>query len=672
MNKISTAHHKKNIRQIKNNCSHDSISQNGGNNTYYDVCHMNSVKNKFYSLLFTHNTNIATLYHIITGKENYILCCDPDGSPFRGGKGAQFRYGLDSQYGDVIFIMKPNFYLNKRGFKIIDENVPKNSQGEPIKTNNPVFGHIFRNDFLENNFENQHIISEWKLKEALMTDFRPPSQNLNGSECRSEKHEWSMSWCNIQIHLAENIGLENIWKVYVPEWFKFFSLSSSLEPMSQKFIANDMDPQLMAKLVNNNLPTLPNGKTNPLNGKFYFYGPSGIDSQYLHYHWIKNIARDKVFQTIYGDIAEKVQNPMTQKIQTARKSQATTSTMYLSEISFEDLQKKYFVDLIKNEYDTKIFPAIELEYPMNNIFQTLLFTHNTPITTLYKIISSGSNYIRCCQESGHPIGKGAQFRYGLDSQYGDVIFIMKPNFWENKKGVLPNLNGPSVITQNPVIGHIFRDDFVEFKPENEKKIEKWALDEAKNYNFRQPTGKLNGDECTQNTWNVSWCNLQLHLGDNIDLSQVDKVYVPKWLKTYSYAFASNPNLQFDKDILIKLVNNSLPLLPNGQSNHLNGKFNYYGPESPQDHYLEITDKLKQDQLSDYIYGTIQPTNVPSTDINVQTKREIQPRGSSSTLFLSESAFLNLQKLYMLDLVRYKFHNREAVSNSWINTTHFQY
>lgn len=72
----------------------------------------------------------------------------------------------------------------------------------------------------------------------------------------------------------------------------------------------------------------------------------------------------------------------------------------------------------------------------------LLFTHNTNISNGLKMLSGEYKNLRCCEDDGRPIGLGIQFRHGLDSQYGEIKFIMKKNFEKNKKGiqVLPNMN----------------------------------------------------------------------------------------------------------------------------------------------------------------------------------------------------------------------------------------
>lgn len=624
------------------------INQTGGNITSQQICAMESTRDQFSRLLYTHNTSIATLYKIVTGKENHIRCCYPDGTP--SGLGAQFRHGLDSQYGDVIFVMKPNFFLNKTGFMIHNTAVTE-------RTKNPVFGHIMTNDFLEYTPENQTTISLWQLTEAKMSNFRPTSAGFNGSECQQKS--WPMSWCNIQVHLSENIGLHNVLKVYVPNWLKYQSLKWLYTPFKEHLASENVDLEILIKLINNNLRTLPNGKKNHLNGLFHFYGPNDCENQYLHYYSIKkNLLEDPISKTIYSQIYYQMQHNKPQNIQTARISKSSTSTIFLSELAFIDLQKKYFLDLITNAFHTPIHLLIERMDPMKGFFKQLLFTHNTPLTTLYKMITGQQTYIRCCEEDGTLVGLGAQFRYGLDSQYGDVIILMKPNFFLNKKGALPPQ--PAQKTNLPVFGHIFRNDFIEAIPDNQQTIKEWVNTEAQMYDFRPPSQNLDGTECTMDTWPVSWCNTQLHLGENIELSYIDKIYVPKWLKIHADAFSRTNFQTIQPDVLISLVNNSLPVLPNGKNNPLDGKFYFYGPDYPQQHYHSFTPNIIKDPMSQEIYQNI-IKNMPKDDRQVIQTRRAAKLGTTSAMFLSQMAFIDLQKLYMFDLVRYNYYDANKVT-----------
>ena len=65
------------------------------------------------------------------------------------------------------------------------------------------------------------------------------------------------------------------------------------------------------------------------------------------------------------------------------------------------------------------------------IINLLFFTHNTMVAVLYSMVNSpDAHFIRSTDQYGNLISRGAQFRYGVDSQYGGVVFVMKNNFWK--------------------------------------------------------------------------------------------------------------------------------------------------------------------------------------------------------------------------------------------------
>ncbi|KAJ1412271.1 hypothetical protein B484DRAFT_402359, partial [Ochromonadaceae sp. CCMP2298] len=113
----------------------------------------------------------------------------------------------------------------------------------------------------------------------------------------------------------------------------------------------------------------------------------------------------------------------------------------------------------------------------------LFFTHNTLISVLYQMFTTpGCQYIRGLNREGLPIKKGAQFRHGLDSQYGDVVFVMERDFWTDMQGVTPKSKGARR-TPNPVFGHFYRRDFVQYKDKHTAEVQGWLGRDAQQFDY---------------------------------------------------------------------------------------------------------------------------------------------------------------------------------------------
>ena len=280
-------------------------------------------------------------------------------------------------------------------------------------------------------------------------------------------------------------------------------------------------------------------------------------------------------------------------------------------------------------------------------FEKLLWTHNTPYETIYKMMTGEyDREIRCCTPNGEPFERGAQFRWGLDSQYGDILFVMEPgDWWKNLKGVEMNpYGGPAQIVDSPVIGHFFKDDFTQYKGEGRDEIEKMMLEDAHMYGHRPHTARGSGAECNQNEWDLSWCNLQLHSGTTIPLTKVEKVLFPRWMITDNDSIKSMTNgFEF-----INMVSNILPTFPDGSPNPLNGKFVPYGPEKKVDAYQYIRNEDFDKEWNQEWYGDLDITKY-STYGN--TARDPSVHGNSSRLAVSTEAFEDAEKIYFELLFR---------------------
>ena len=296
---------------------------------------------------------------------------------------------------------------------------------------------------------------------------------------------------------------------------------------------------------------------------------------------------------------------------------------------------------------------------VKNLVKYLLFTHNTLLSVLYSmIVSTDTRYIRCCDFNGHIHNLGAQFRYGLDSQYGEIVFIMKPDFWKGMKGV--NYKSKSQV-EHIVAGHIHQHDFIEYAgPGNENLIDRWLEMDAMNYDFRKPITPGShfgsGKECKHHDWAYSWCNIQLHIGENVGFEHVEKVYVPTWLISDTGTIKKIEEKGVNITLLRLLVTNQLPNYPYGDQapNPLNGRFRLYGPPRASHHYHIIQKerhKLLEDPLSHHTYEAIELAE-DSGNQTIPTSRHAAH--SSSTVFMHERAFRDLEVRYVENLIRHGF------------------
>jgi hypothetical protein len=291
------------------------------------------------------------------------------------------------------------------------------------------------------------------------------------------------------------------------------------------------------------------------------------------------------------------------------------------------------------------------------LVKELLFTHNTLISVLYAIVTKAdTRYIRCCTSEGYVINKGAQFRYGVDSQYGDVIFVMKKDFWRDLKGVDFRRH---IVLDYPYVGHSHKRDFIEnFGDGNINLVDRWLEIDASYYDFRRPPEPGvrigNGKECKESHWDFSWCNIQLHIGENVGLHHVEKVYAPAWIVHDNVTIAKIADSGVNATLLQRLVTNNLPNYPGGDcaTNPLNGLFHLYGPPLAGDHYYKIQrdrSKIEEDAVSHHTYGAIQlKDRSAAAEQRVPTYRH--GGHSTSTVFLHEAAFRNVEVKYMADLI----------------------
>lgn len=299
-------------------------------------------------------------------------------------------------------------------------------------------------------------------------------------------------------------------------------------------------------------------------------------------------------------------------------------------------------------YRDHLLSLVDTQTSVRGKFKRLMWTHNTPLPVMKGIANGRFHpFIRGLDVTGQPVGRGAQFRYGIDSQYGDFIFIMKDGlWWEKMRGVDPITTR---ITKNPVLFHIFNENtpHIEYTKHTKQLAENEMEKDAKLFDFRSKYERGTGLECNNDLWTISWCNMQIHLGENVGFENVDTVLYPRWIM-----YLSGGPMGIIDPMLKKMVFNDLPFFPSGKTNFLNGKFISYGPKNVKDAYSYIDISISRDY--------------PPTVVNQKyssTRRNTMYLGSSSKLSISHNAFIDAEKIYMEHLV---LNNMYYIDESEIN------
>jgi hypothetical protein len=206
---------------------------------------------------------------------------------------------------------------------------------------------------------------------------------------------------------------------------------------------------------------------------------------------------------------------------------------------------------------------------------------------------------------------------------------------------------------SPVIGRLYQSNFDMYDEKNIADIDARLKEDANNFDFRKRADDNTGGECLENDskkWGYTWCNNQLHLGDNVGFENVEAVLAPRWIVDNPLALAQVSDV--DDDLLRRMVTNRMPTFPDGTANLLNGKFVLYGTTDP-------------DATYGYMWQTPMPFDPKAPELFRQyypwlaLERHNQRRstfrkpygGSSARLALSEDAFEDVEKIYMGMLVK---------------------
>jgi hypothetical protein len=298
--------------------------------------------------------------------------------------------------------------------------------------------------------------------------------------------------------------------------------------------------------------------------------------------------------------------------------------------------------------------ALTLKNPIvkdnvKGMFKSLLFTHNTPLNVALNMFAGKYTFIRGVEKSTfggiYPVGRGAQFRWGIDSQYGEVILVMKPDFWKKyNKGV--RMDGfDSRIVDGVVFTDFWKPDQsgLPYQMTESEIIKSGQLQtEAKNFGFRDMVTPDKVNHCSaKDRPNLTWCNIQLHIGDNVDLSNVLAVLVPRYLL----------------NVKEKWGGMDIPELIKSPTNPFHDRIIFYGPDDagppigPHSHYsIALKYLKKRDPIYDKILKGYTVADQPMShleDIAVDKGlHRSRIGGHSSMIGLSQEAFVDAQKHYM--------------------------
>ncbi len=168
--------------------------------------------------------------------------------------------------------------------------------------------------------------------------------------------------------------------------------------------------------------------------------------------------------------------------------------------------------------------------PMKGTFQDLLWTHNTSPELFKAILKSG-------QIEARNQRRGANFRYGLDSEFGAIKMVMKKGFEEKYIG--------SGVSEGTHVDQIFYDFFNKAKNFYGKEMNEAELRRAiaTDYEFRQylsaiPEGEhySGGDEHYQRTYLNPQLQIRVHVGL---FENVERFLIPEHLYDEMVTHARN-------------------------------------------------------------------------------------------------------------------------------------
>ncbi len=229
---------------------------------------------------------------------------------------------------------------------------------------------------------------------------------------------------------------------------------------------------------------------------------------------------------------------------------------------------------------------------------------------------------------------------------------MKPDFWKRySKGVKIGDWGANIVNY-PVFF-----DFWKNVGGPEKEMEPQLTKEAKTFGFRKAKREkgMGGNYCQdeEDRQNFVWCNIQLHIGENVKFDDVETVLVPRYLTETDITFRVG-----GADVPIKTIIAEANYSPKSS---FKGKIILYGPHlssgggsgQPHPHYMSVISKPNRDPVYNKI---LKGYKVPQTsyeelenpDAGILHRGRIG--GNSSMIALSWKAYVDAVEKYMELLV----------------------
>lgn len=282
---------------------------------------------------------------------------------------------------------------------------------------------------------------------------------------------------------------------------------------------------------------------------------------------------------------------------------------------------------------------------VTGLFRELLFTHNTNISSALRMFSGEYKNIRYCEQidgKSSIIGRGAQFRWGLDSQYGEIKFIMKRHFWKAYKLGVSEKNRVKKFAKHVV----FRDFWGDVEFSDGEELKNILLTQALNYNFRKKE-KSNSGFCDDqyDRTNFSWCNIQIHIGENVSFFDIDAVLIPSFVWKMKVGFNDMEIGDF-----LDNVNSSLTIGQNFEPNPFYNKLIKIDCDKPSDYYAVLITPPAGGKEYEELFANPEINKDVLEAIKNGAYRDGTYAGNSSSIAVNHEIFLMEQKEFMKRLL----------------------
>ena len=260
--------------------------------------------------------------------------------------------------------------------------------------------------------------------------------------------------------------------------------------------------------------------------------------------------------------------------------------------------------------EIELFSKIDAGEPVRGSFSNLMWTHNMPSDTFLNILDRPVKL----KNLG---ARGLQFRYGLDSQYGDISFVLKNrplSYWHSKPGKGVANQGITEVDNAVFMDHWNKKQILETE------LPRYLKEEANNYGFlgegrtreAEHYHNASGACVSKSAGRPAWCNMQMQLNTDIGPKDIAAVILPGFLRS------ETARIQKQLPGVDLLFVDSVP------------------SKAYHDYYLEPREGLEDLVNSGSIEEAVQNGVMRSPFVE----------GNSSTVSLSKQAFTEAQKVYM--------------------------